>query len=92
MVKYTSTYRIYIYIRIPLQKSSAKDLSNDAYPLFLCCCCFSPDFLVVGGGGGGSDFLYKSICCGYSFAIQMGNHNMCIYKEVDKHVNPLAVI
>ena len=36
-------------------------------------------------------FLYKSICCGYSFelhrqvdAIQMGTHNICIYKEVDK--------
>ena len=38
-----------------------------------------------------SDFLYKSICYGYSFelhwqvdAIQMGTHNMCLYKEVDK--------
>ena len=38
-----------------------------------------------------SDFLYKSICCGYSFelhrqvdAIQMGTHNICLYKEVDK--------
>ena len=37
-----------------------------------------------------SDFLYKSICCGYSFelhrqvdAIQMGTHNICPYK-VDK--------
>ena len=36
-------------------------------------------------------FLYKSICCGYSFelhrqvdAIQMGTHNICLYKEVDK--------
>ena len=36
------------------------------------------------------DFLYKSICCGYSIefhrqvdAIQMGNHNICLYK-VDK--------
>ena len=35
--------------------------------------------------------LYKSICCGYSFelhrqvdAIQMGTHNICLYKEVDK--------
>ena len=33
------------------------------------------------------DFLYKSICCGYSFelhqqavAIRMGNHNICLYK------------
>ena len=38
-----------------------------------------------------SDFLYKSICCGHSFelhrqvdAIQMVNHNICLYKEVDK--------
>ena len=38
-----------------------------------------------------SDFLYKSICCGYSFelhqqvdAVQMGTHNICLYKEVDK--------
>ena len=38
-----------------------------------------------------SDFLYKSICCGYSFelhrqidAIQMGTHNISLYKEVDK--------
>ena len=38
-----------------------------------------------------SDFLYKNICCGYSFelprlveAIQMSYHNMFIYKEVDK--------
>ena len=38
-----------------------------------------------------SDFLYGSICCGYSFelhgqvdAIQMGTHNICLYKVVDK--------
>ena len=37
-----------------------------------------------------SDFLYKSIHCGYSFelhhidAIQMGTHNICLHKEVDK--------
>ena len=38
-----------------------------------------------------SDFLYKSICFGYSYelhqqvdAIQMGTHNICLYKEVDK--------
>ena len=36
-------------------------------------------------------FLSKSICCGYSFelhrqvdAIQMGTHNICLYKEEDK--------
>ena len=35
--------------------------------------------------------MYKSICCGYSFelhrqvdAIQMGAHNVCLNKEVDK--------
>ena len=38
-----------------------------------------------------SDFLYKSICCGYPFelhrqgdAIQKGTHNICLYKEVNK--------
>ena len=38
-----------------------------------------------------SEFLYKSICCGYSFelhrqvdAIQMGTHSICLYKEVAK--------
>ena len=38
-----------------------------------------------------SDFLSKSICSGYSFelhqqvnGIQMGTHNICLYKEVDK--------
>ena len=36
-----------------------------------------------------SDFLYKSICCEYSFellvdAIQMSTHNICLYKEVKK--------
>ena len=35
-----------------------------------------------------SDFLYKSICCEYSFelyrqvgAIQMSSHNICLYKK-----------
>ena len=43
-----------------------------------------------------SDFLYKCICCGYSFelhrqvdAIQMSTHNICLYKEVDKKVHCL---
>ena len=38
-----------------------------------------------------SDFLYKGICCGYSFelhrqvsAIQMCTHSICFYKLVDK--------
>ena len=36
-------------------------------------------------------FIYKSICCGYSFElhrqvdpIEMGTHNICLYKEVGK--------
>ena len=38
-----------------------------------------------------SYFIYKGICCGYSFelhrlvdAIQMSTHNICLYKEVKK--------
>ena len=38
-----------------------------------------------------SDFLYKGICCGYSFelhrqvdAIQISTYNICLYKEIDK--------
>ena len=38
-----------------------------------------------------SDFLYKGICCGYTFelhrqvdAIQMRTHNICLYKELKK--------
>ena len=38
-----------------------------------------------------SDFLYKCICCGYSFelhqqvdAVHMITHNMCLYKEAEK--------
>ena len=37
-------------------------------------------------------YVYKCICCGYPFelhrqvdAIQMGTHNICIYKEKKKH-------
>ena len=43
-----------------------------------------------------SDFLYKSICCGFSFelprleAIQTSTDNIYFYKEVDK--STLAVI
>ena len=62
---------------------SANDLFNHAYAMF--CGFFS------------SDFLSKSICCGYSFelhrqvdAIQMGTHYICLYKEVGK--NAQAVI
>ena len=56
---------------------SANDLFNGAYAMF---CVFSS-----------SDFLSKHIFCGYSFelhqqvdAIQMGTHNICLYKEADK--------
>ena len=38
------------------------------------------------------DFLHKGICCGYSFelhrqvdAIQMGTHNICLYKVDEKY-------
>ena len=46
-----------------------------------------------------SDFLYKSICFGYSFelhrqvdAIQMGTHNICLYKEVDKNTKTTELL
>ena len=70
-VKYVSTYT-----EGTLKQRSAKDLSNDAYVMFLC-------FLF-------SDILYKSIYCGYLFelcqqveAIQISTHSICLYK-VDK--------
>ena len=72
MVKYVSTYT-----KGTLKQTSVKVLLNDTYAMLLC-------FLF-------SDFLYKSICCGYSSelhrqfdAIQMGTHNICLYKEIDK--------
>ena len=41
-----------------------------------------------------SVFLYKGICCGYSFelhrqvdAIQISTHNICLYKDLDKKYN-----
>ena len=40
-----------------------------------------------------SDFLYKSICFGYSFelhrqvgAIEMGTHTICLYKADKKYI------
>ena len=37
------------------------------------------------------DLLYKRICCGYTFELhrqvdanQIGSHNICLYKEVNK--------
>ena len=73
MVKYV--------LRAHFTKWSAKaDLSNDAYAMLLFCFFFLFFW-----------FHYESICCGYSFelhqqvdAIQMGSHNICLYKEVDK--------
>ena len=74
MIKYVSTYS-----EGTLKKTSAKDVSNDAYAMFSSVCVF---FL---------NFLYKSICCGYSFELhrlvdanQMGTHNIYPYEEVDK--------
>ena len=67
------------YTKGTLKTRSAKDLTNDAYTAFFCACF--------------PDFLYKSICCGYSFelhqqvdAIQMGTRNICLYKEEDKKI------
>ena len=72
VVKYVSTNPKY-----PLKARSAKDCLMVLMQCF--CVVFS------------SDFIYKSICCGYLFelhrqvdAIQMGTHNICLYKEVDK--------
>ena len=63
---------------------SANDLFNGAYVMF----CWVFFFF--------SDFLSKSICYWYSFemhlqvdAIQMGTHNICLYKEADKKVHRL---
>ena len=58
-------------------KRSAKDLYDDAYAMIFVCVVF-----VVFS----SDFLYKNICCWYPFELhrQMGTHNMCLYKKVDK--------
>ena len=71
-------------LRDNLKKRSAKDLSKDqmdVYVMFFFLCMYVWF----------SNFLYKSICCGYLFelhgqvdAIQMDTHNICLYKEVDK--------
>ena len=60
-------------LRVHLKKRLAKDLFGAVYASFYL------------------DSLYKCICCGYSFelhrlvdAIQMGTHNICPYKPVDK--------
>ena len=70
-VKYVSTYLGYI---IKKKRGSEKDLFDDDYAIFF------------------PDFVHKDICGGYSSelhqqvdAIQMGIHNICHYKEVDKN-------
>ena len=62
-----------------LKKRSAKDLSNDAYAIFLCECFFFW-------------FSLKSIYCGNSFellwqvdVIQMGTHNICFLTVLPAH-------
>ena len=79
VVKYVSTYtKGTLRKKKKKKKRSAKDSSYDAYGIFFV-------FLF-------SDFLYKSICCGYLLielhqqvnAVQMDIHNICLYKEVDK--------
>ena len=62
VVIYVSTYTKGI-------KQSAKDLSKDAYAMFLYVFFF--------------DFLYLSICCGYSFEL---------HQQVEKSKSTMAVI
>ena len=62
---------MYLLLRIHFKKKIGKGhLFDDIYVIF---------FLLI-----------IFICCGYSFelhqqvdAVQMGTHNMCLYKEVD---------
>ena len=80
-------------LRIHL-KLISKGLSNDALKaILLCFFCFFFFFVFFFCCFFFSDFLYKSMCCGYTFelhrqvdAIQMGSHNICLYmyKEVNK--------
>ena len=63
-----------------LKKRSVKDSSNDAYGIFLCSFFFFFFFFFY------PNFLYKSICYGYSFelhqqfdVIQLDTHNMCYF-------------
>ena len=85
MVKYVSTYTkgTLRKKKINKKRSSARDLANDAYGIFCVSFCFFFGFFFF------VDFI--KACFGYSFelhqqvnAIQMGTHNMCLYKEVDK--------
>ena len=47
-------------LRVHFKKRSAKDLSNDAFVMFV--------FF--------SEFLYKSICCGYSFELHQQDYRI----------------
>ena len=71
VVKYVSTSRVHIKI----------DWRMTYLKMLIRCLIF---FLLT-------DFLYKSICCGYPFelhrqvdAIQIGTHNICFYKNINK--------
>ena len=68
-------------------KKLSKDLPYDVFAMCVCVwmrvCVFACVCV--------SDFLYKSICCRFSFelqwqvnAIQMCIHNICLFKKVDK--------
>ena len=64
-----------VHLKKNKKQRSLKDSSNDAYSVFFA----------------SSDFLNEGTCCWYLFelhrdvhAIQMGTHNICLYKEVDK--------
>ena len=74
MVKYVPTYT-----KGTLSKTSAKDSSNDAYVIFLCCFFLLIFFVayVVGTHLNCIDFWQVD-------AIQMGIHNILLYKEEDK--------
>ena len=86
MVNFVSTYT--------KDKRSAKDLSNDAYAVIVVVvvvfvCIFGVFFFLYV-----FDFLYKNMCCWYSFelpqfveAIQMSTNNKRFYKEIDTCCN-----
>ena len=62
-------------LRVHLKKDQRRTLSNGANAMFLWVCF--------------SEFLYKSICSGYSFELHPRCN--CFYKDVDKK-STLAVI
>ena len=60
MVKYVPTYTW----GKKKKKKSVKDISNDAYVMFLCFLFFFLFYFFFS-----SDFLYKSVCCWHSFEL-----------------------